>query len=78
MFTCGAPITLKAFKINVLAATLFIWGFYIFITGSKISIAIISEKTKNFIILVGMRKRPINYSKTGLNLKILQVKQQRQ
>ena len=43
----GAPITLKAFKINILASILFVFGFYIFITGSKISIAIISEKTKN-------------------------------
>ncbi|MDA3779305.1 MAG: LysE family transporter [Bacteroidales bacterium] len=43
----GAPITLKAYKINILSSILFILGFYIFITSSKISIAIISEKTKN-------------------------------
>ena len=43
----GAPITLKAFKINILSAALFIFGFYIFITGSKMFIAVISEKTKN-------------------------------
>ena len=43
----GAPITLKAFKINILASIMFVLGFYIFIIGSKIAIAIISEKTKN-------------------------------
>ena len=43
----GAPITIKAFKINILASVLFVLGFYIFITGSKIAIAVISEKTKN-------------------------------
>jgi threonine/homoserine/homoserine lactone efflux protein len=43
----GAPITLKAFRINTLSSILFIVGFYIFISGSKISIAIVSEKTKN-------------------------------
>ena len=43
----GAPITLKAFKINILSSALFILGFYIFITGSKMFIAVISEKTKN-------------------------------
>ncbi len=54
----GAPITIKAFKVNVLASVLFVVGFYIFITGSKIAIAIISEKTKNifnnnaFMILI--------------------------
>ena len=43
----GAPITLKAFKINIISSILFILGFYIFITGSKMFIAVISEKTKN-------------------------------
>ena len=43
----GAPITLKAFKTNLLSAILFVLGFYIFIIGSKIAIAVISEKTKN-------------------------------
>ncbi|MDO9510400.1 MAG: LysE family transporter [Bacteroidales bacterium] len=43
----GAPITLKALKLNLLAAVLFVLGFYIFITGSKMLMAIISEKTKN-------------------------------
>ena len=43
----GAPITLKAFKINILSSALFILGFYIFITSSKMFIAVISEKTKN-------------------------------
>ncbi len=43
----GAPITLKAFQINVVSSILFIIGFYLFITSSKIFIAFISEKTKN-------------------------------
>ncbi len=43
----GAPITLKAYKIDVISAVLFVLGFYLFLTGSKIAVAVISEKTKS-------------------------------
>lgn len=43
----GAPFTVKAAKENLLFAVLFIAGFYIFIIGTKMTVAIITEKSKN-------------------------------
>ena len=43
----GAPITLKAYKIDLISAILFVLGFYLFLTSSKIAVAVISEKTKS-------------------------------
>ncbi|MBU8893376.1 MAG: LysE family transporter [Bacteroidales bacterium] len=45
----GAPISIKAYNQSPVAAVLFIMGFYIFIVGTKIGVAIISEKSKNIL-----------------------------
>jgi threonine/homoserine/homoserine lactone efflux protein len=45
----GGPITIKAYNENLLAAVLFIVGFYIFIVGTKITIAYLSDKSKNVL-----------------------------
>lgn len=45
----GAPFTIKAYNYHPVAAVLFIAGFYIFIVGTKIVIAFISEKSKNVL-----------------------------
>ena len=45
----GAPISIKAYNHSLIAAVLFIVGFYIFIVGTKIGVAIISEKSKNIL-----------------------------
>ncbi len=47
--TVGTPIVFKAFGINLMAAILFLAAFYLFLTGSKITIAIIVDRTKAFI-----------------------------
>lgn len=45
----GAPTVLKAYQINLLSAVLFICGFYLLLVGSKIVIAVIVDKSKQFI-----------------------------
>lgn len=45
----GAPISIKAYNQSIICAVLFIVGFYIFIVGTKIGVAIISEKSKNIL-----------------------------
>ena len=45
----GAPISIKAYNQSYIAAVLFIAGFYIFIVGTKIGVAILSEKSKNIL-----------------------------
>ncbi len=45
----GAPISIKAFNLSFIAAALFIVGFYVFIVGTKIGVAILSEKSKNIL-----------------------------
>jgi len=45
----GAPISIKAYNQNFIAAVLFIVGFYVFIVGTKIGVAILSEKSKNIL-----------------------------
>ena len=45
----GAPISIKAYTQSFIAAVLFIAGFYVFIVGTKIGVAIISEKSKNIL-----------------------------
>ena len=45
----GGPITIKAYNENLLSAVLFIVGFYVFIVGTKITIAYLSDKSKNVL-----------------------------
>ena len=45
----GAPISIKAYNQSFIAAVLFIAGFYVFIVGTKIVVAILSEKSKNIL-----------------------------
>ena len=48
-FTIGAPTIIKAFTENLIYALLFLFVFYAVLVGSKIVIAIITGKTKNFL-----------------------------
>ncbi len=45
----GAPTTVKAYKFNPVFSILFIFGFYLLLVGSKVIIAILSEKSKIFL-----------------------------
>ena len=45
----GAPFTIKAYNENLISAILFIMGFYIFIIGTKLFVAFITQKSKRFI-----------------------------
>jgi len=47
--TVGAPSVLKGYKINLLSALFFILGFYFFLVGSKIMIALVVDKSKSFL-----------------------------
>jgi threonine/homoserine/homoserine lactone efflux protein len=45
----GAPILIKALAVNMLSAILFVTGFYLFLVGSKIMIAIIVGRFRSFL-----------------------------
>lgn len=45
----GAPTTLRAYSVNLLSAVLFVLGFYICLVGSKITVAVIVDKSKTFL-----------------------------
>jgi threonine/homoserine/homoserine lactone efflux protein len=45
----GAPTTVKAYNLNPLFSVLFIFGFYLLLVGSKVIVAILSEKSKMFL-----------------------------
>ena len=47
--TVGTPTFYRAYEINILASVLFIGGFYIFLVGSKIGIALITDRSRNFL-----------------------------
>ena len=47
--TIGAPLVLKGYRTNVLSALFFLLGFYLFLVGSKIVIALIFDKYKSFL-----------------------------
>lgn len=47
--TVGAPAILKAFRINPMSGLLFILGFYLFLVGSKIAVALIVDRSKKFL-----------------------------
>jgi threonine/homoserine/homoserine lactone efflux protein len=48
-FSIGGPIIFKSLSTHVSATILFILGFYIFLVGSKVIVALIVEKSKSFI-----------------------------
>jgi len=45
----GAPTILKGYRVNVLSVVFFILGFYLFLVGSKIMVALIADKSKSFL-----------------------------
>ena len=45
----GSPIMTKALKFNVLTAALFLLGFYVFLVGSKIVLAMVVGRSKSMI-----------------------------
>jgi uncharacterized membrane protein YdcZ (DUF606 family) len=47
--TIGAPTVLKAFQVSLPSAVLFMAGFYLLLIGSKILIALIVERSKDFL-----------------------------
>lgn len=47
--TVGTPFVFKALEVNVGAAILFLVSFYLFLTGSKIVVALVVARTKVFI-----------------------------
>ena len=48
-FTIGAPLVLKALKIGLFSASLFILGFYVFLVGSKVLVAVVVGKSRFFL-----------------------------
>ena len=47
--TIGAPQMISAYEVNLIAPVLFISGFYVFLIGSKIMVALIVDKSKSFL-----------------------------
>jgi threonine/homoserine/homoserine lactone efflux protein len=47
--TIGAPTVTKAFQVSPVSAISFLAGFYLLLIGSKILIALIVSKSKNFL-----------------------------
>jgi len=45
----GAPTVLKGYKTNILSSLIFIVGFYLLLVGSKITVALIVDKSKAFL-----------------------------
>jgi threonine/homoserine/homoserine lactone efflux protein len=48
-FTIGAPLLLKALNVGVLTASLFVLGFYLFLVGSKVLVAVVIGKSRSFL-----------------------------
>ncbi|WP_094228495.1 LysE family translocator [Methanolobus psychrotolerans] len=48
--TIGGPIIFQALDINILATVLFVAGFYTFLVGSKILIALVVGRSRSFLI----------------------------
>mgnify|MGYP003777472587 FL=1 len=48
-FTAGIPTAYRAFNISITTAILYFLLFYIMLTGSKICVAILAEKSRNFL-----------------------------
>ncbi len=48
-FTVGAPLVLKALHIGIFPASAFILGFYVFLVGSKVLVAVVVGKSRFFL-----------------------------
>ena len=48
-FTIGAPLMLKALHIGIFPASAFILGFYVFLVGSKVLVAVVVGKSRFFL-----------------------------
>lgn len=49
----GAPIMMKAYHGNITSVAVFISGFYMFLVGSKIMVALLVERSKSFLKSTG-------------------------
>jgi threonine/homoserine/homoserine lactone efflux protein len=47
--TVGAPLVFKAWQVSLWAVTIFFFSFYLMLVGSKVIIAILSERSKSFL-----------------------------
>jgi threonine/homoserine/homoserine lactone efflux protein len=47
--TIGAPLVLKAFHIGIFPASAFILGFYVFLVGSKVLVAVVVGRSRFFL-----------------------------
>jgi len=47
--TIGVPLVFKSFNINLGTAVVFILSFYVFLVGSKVMIALLVDKSRNFL-----------------------------
>ena len=47
--TIGAPLVLKALKVNITSAAIFLLCFYLFLVGSKMFVAVIVGKSRIFL-----------------------------
>ncbi len=48
-FTIGAPLVLKALHLGIFPASAFILGFYVFLVGSKVLVAVVVGKSRFFL-----------------------------
>ena len=48
-FTIGAPLLLKALDVSAVSGAIFILGFYLFLVGSKVLIAVVVGKSRFFL-----------------------------
>jgi threonine/homoserine/homoserine lactone efflux protein len=47
--TVGAPLVMKAYETNVVAAIYFVSGFYFCLIGSKVAVAVVVDRTRVFL-----------------------------
>lgn len=47
--TVGTPLMLKAYKTDLLTSILFMMSFYVFLIGSKVVVAFLMDRTKQFM-----------------------------
>lgn len=47
--TIGIPTAIKAYNDSIITAVIYFLAFYIMLTGSKVVIALVSERSKNFL-----------------------------
>lgn len=47
--TVGVPFIFKAYQVNIQCAIVYVLGFYIFLVGSKMGIAMLVDKSRDFL-----------------------------